>query len=150
MKKQNVVGTGLKRAGQKGFTLLEIMIVVVILGLLASFVIPNLMGNKEKADHQKAVSDITALENALDMYRLDNGRYPTEAQGLQALVKKPETAPLARHYPDEGYLRRLPQDPWGGDYSLRNPGKMNRIDIFSAGADGVPDTDDDVINGAAR
>lgn len=135
---------------QRGFTLLEIMVVIVILGLLASFIIPNLMGNKDKADRQKAVSDITALENALDMYRLDNGRYPNNQQGLAALVTKPTTPPVPRNYPEEGYLRRLPQDPWGSDYQLRNPGKVNKIDIVSAGPDGEFDTEDDIINGSAH
>lgn len=96
---------------QKGFTLLEIMVVIVILGLLASLTIPSLMGNKEKADKQKATSDIVALENALDMYKLDNGRYPNSEQGLAALSAKPEVAPIPRNYPEDGYIRRLPQDP---------------------------------------
>lgn len=94
-----------------GFTLLEIMVVIVILGLLASFIVPNLMGNKDKADRQKASSDLVALENALDMYRLDNGRYPSAEQGLNALIEKPSIPPVPAHYPEEGYLRFLPQDP---------------------------------------
>lgn len=135
------------QAKQRGFTLLEIMVVIVILGLLASFIVPNLMGNKDKADRQKAVSDIVALENALDMYRLDNGRYPNNQQGLAALIAKPTTPPLPRNYPEEGYLRRLPQDPWGNDYQLRNPGKTSKIEIVSAGQDGEFDTEDDITNG---
>ena len=78
-----------KRSKQQGFTLLEVMVVVVILGILASFVVPNLLGNKEKADQQKAITDIVALENALDMYKLDNSVYPTTDEGLEALVSKP-------------------------------------------------------------
>ncbi|WP_431223433.1 type II secretion system major pseudopilin GspG [Serratia sp. L9] len=136
------------QAKQRGFTLLEIMVVIVILGLLASFIVPNLMGNKDKADRQKAVSDIVALENALDMYRLDNGRYPNNQQGLDALIAKPTTPPIPRNYPEEGYLRRLPQDPWGSDYQLRNPGKNSKIDIVSAGQDGEFDTPDDITNGS--
>lgn len=132
---------------QRGFTLLEIMVVIVILGLLASFVIPNLMGNKDKADRQKATSDIVALENALDMYRLDNGRYPTNEQGLEALITKPTLPPIPRNYPQDGYLRRLPQDPWGNNYKLINPGKINKVDIVSAGYDGEFDTEDDITNG---
>lgn len=135
---------------QRGFTLLEIMVVIVILGLLASFVIPNLMGNKDKADRQKALSDIVALENALDMYRLDNGRYPTEEQGLEALVTKPDTLPTLRNYPEGGYVRRLPQDPWGNHYRLINPGKVNKIDIISMGNDGELGTEDDIINGTSH
>ncbi len=108
---------------QRGFTLLEIMVVIVILGVLASLVVPNLMGNKEKADRQKAVSDIVSLESALDMYKLDNNRYPSTEQGLKALVTKPTVQPEPRNYPADGYIRRLPQDPWGTDYQLLNPGQ---------------------------
>ncbi|NAS62897.1 type II secretion system protein GspG, partial [Pseudomonas syringae pv. actinidiae] len=112
---------------QRGFTLLEIMVVIVILGVLASLVVPNLMGNKEKADRQKAISDIVALESALDMYKLDNSRYPTTEQGLGALVKKPTTPPEPRSYPQDGYIRRLPQDPWGAEYQLVSPGRTVRL-----------------------
>lgn len=135
---------------QKGFTLLEIMVVIVILGLLASLTIPSLMGNKEKADKQKAASDIVALENALDMYRLDNGRYPSSEQGLAALVAKPQRPPLPRNYPEDGYIRRLPQDPWGNAYQLRNPGKHGKLDVFSIGPDGLADTEDDIGNWAEK
>jgi general secretion pathway protein G len=131
---------------QRGFTLLEIMVVIVILGILASLVVPNLMGNKEQADRQKAVSDIVALENALDMYKLDNSRYPTTEQGLEALVSKPQGEPEPRNYKDEGYIRRLPQDPWGNDYQLMSPGEHGKIDIFSMGVDGEAGTDDDIGN----
>lgn len=131
---------------QRGFTLLEIMVVIVILGILASLTIPSLMSNKDRADRQKAVSDIVALENALDMYRLDNGRYPTTEQGLTALVKKPELAPLPRDYRSDGYIRRLPDDPWGNPYQLVSPGRHGKLDIFSAGPDGLADTEDDIGN----
>ncbi|HEI8865500.1 type II secretion system major pseudopilin GspG [Serratia sp. AKBS12] len=131
---------------QRGFTLLEIMVVIVILGVLASLVVPNLMSNKERADRQKALSDIAALENALDMYKLDNNRYPTTEQGLMALVKAPTVAPLPRYYNPAGYLRRLPADPWGQPYQLMSPGEKNPIDIFSGGPDGVAGTDDDIGN----
>lgn len=99
-----------------GFTLLEVMVVIVILGVLASLVVPNLLGNKEKADRQKAISDIVALENALDMYRLDNGRYPTTEQGLEALIQQPANMADSRNYRTGGYIKRLPKDPWGNDY----------------------------------
>ncbi|WP_347291429.1 type II secretion system major pseudopilin GspG [Kluyvera georgiana] len=131
---------------QRGFTLLEIMVVIVILGILASLVVPNLMGNKEKADRQKAVSDIVALESALDMYKLDNNQYPTTEQGMAALVKKPTAAPVPRQYPDEGYIRRLPADPWGAQYQLLNPGRHMKLDIFSRGPDGEAETEDDIGN----
>lgn len=131
---------------QRGFTLLEIMVVIVILGVLASLVVPNLMGNKEKADRQKAISDLVALESALDMYKLDNHRYPSTEQGLAALVTKSDVAPEPRNYPQDGYIRRLPKDPWGGDYQLLNPGQHGQLDVFSFGPDGMPDTDDDLGN----
>mgnify|MGYP000888464421 FL=1 len=131
---------------QRGFTLLEIMVVIVILGILASLVVPNLMGNKEKADRQKAVSDITALENALDMYKLDNSLYPNTEQGLDALVTKPTSQPEPRNYRDDGYIKRLPKDPWGNDYQLVSPGEHGKIDVFSMGLDGEAGTDDDIGN----
>nr|WP_309837035.1 type II secretion system major pseudopilin GspG [Pantoea sp. SORGH_AS_0659] len=129
---------------QRGFTLLELMVVIVILGVLASLVIPSLMGNKDKADGQKAQSDLIALENALDMYRLDNGRYPTTEQGLKALVRAPTLDPLPKNYREEGYIRRLPKDPWGQDYILRSPGKNGSIDLSSSGPDGMAGTPDDI------
>ena len=134
------------QARQRGFTLLEIMVVIVILGILASIVVPNLMGNKEKADRQKAVTDIVALENALDMYKLDNSRYPTTEQGLEALVTKPSGDPEPRNYRDGGYIKRLPKDPWGNDYQLMSPGEHGKIDVFSTGLDGEAGTDDDIGN----
>ncbi|CZF84975.1 type II secretion system major pseudopilin GspG [Grimontia kaedaensis] len=121
---------------QQGFTLLEIMVVIVILGVLASLVVPNLLGNKDKADQQKAVTDISALEGALDMYRLDNSVYPTTDQGLDALVKKPSSSPEPRNYREDGYIKRLPQDPWGNEYQYLNPGEHGTVDIFTLGADG--------------
>ncbi|HCH6187598.1 TPA: type II secretion system major pseudopilin GspG [Vibrio parahaemolyticus] len=123
-----------KRSKQHGFTLLEVMVVVVILGILASFVVPNLLGNKEKADQQKAITDIVALENALDMYKLDNSVYPTTDQGLDALVTKPSN-PEPRNYRDGGYIKRLPNDPWGNAYQYLSPGDNGTIDIFTLGAD---------------
>jgi len=131
---------------QKGFTLLEIMVVIVILGVLASMVVPNLMGNKDKADIQKVKSDIIALENALDMYRLDNSVYPSTEQGLEALVKEPSGEPAPRNYREDGYIRRLPQDPWQNDYILNSPGEHGKLDILSVGMDGEEGTDDDIGN----
>lgn len=131
---------------QSGFTLLEIMVVMVILGLLASLTIPSLMSNKEKADYKKAISDITTFENALDMYKLDNGDYPSSEQGIHALVVKPTDFPLPKNYRSDGYIRRLPLDPWGNDYKIKNPGEYNRIDVFSMGPDGILNTSDDIGN----
>lgn len=124
------------RQKQSGFTLLEVMVVVVILGILASFVVPNLLGNKEKADQQKAITDIVALENALDMYKLDNGVYPTTDQGLDALVTRPTGSPEPRNYRSDGYIRRLPNDPWGNEYQYLSPGDNGNIDVFTLGSDG--------------
>lgn len=135
-----------KRQKQSGFTLLEIMVVIVILGVLASMVAPNIIGNKDKADLQKAVSDIVALENALDMYKLENNNYPSTQQGLAALVSKPSGSPEPRSYRDNGYIRRLPKDPWGNDYLMLSPGEHGPVDIFSAGPDSQPGTDDDTGN----
>ena len=129
-----------------GFTLLEVMVVIVILGLLASFVVPNLMGNQEEAARQKVVVDIQQLENALDMYRLRNSFYPTTEQGLEALVSAPTSQPVPRSYPADGFVRRLPKDPWGEDYILISPGQMGRIDVYSKGPDRVAGTDDDIGN----
>ncbi|MEE2025413.1 MULTISPECIES: type II secretion system major pseudopilin GspG [Alkalimonas] len=131
---------------QQGFSLLELMVVIVILGIIASLVVPNVMGNKEEADRQKAVVDIQQLENALDMYRLRNGFYPTSEQGLRALVEPATTEPVPRSFPEGGFIRRLPRDPWGRDYQLASPGQFGRIDVFSMGPDGIPGTDDDVGN----
>ncbi len=119
---------------QRGFTLLEVMVVIVILGVLASLVVPNLLGNKEKADQQKVVTDISALEQALDMYKLDNSVYPNTDQGLDALVSKPSSSPEPRNYRNGGYIKRLPKDPWGGnEYNYVMPGEHGAVDIFSLG-----------------
>lgn len=131
---------------EHGFTLLEIMVVIVILGLLASLTIPSLMSNKNRADQQKVLSDIAAIENALDMYKLDNGHYPLEIQGIKALVSKPTVLPVPRDYPPHGYIRRLPKDPWGNDYLMVNPGKHSQIDLYSAGPDRTMETADDIGN----
>jgi len=131
---------------QKGFTLLEIMVVIVILGVLAAMVVPNLIGNKDKADIQKVKSDIVALENSLDMYKLDNSVYPTTDQGLEALVSEPSVSPTPRNYREDGYIKRLPQDPWGNDYVLNSPGENGKVDILSIGLDGEEGTDDDIGN----
>lgn len=136
----------MKHRQQRGFTLLEIMVVIVILGILASLVVPNLMGNKEQADHQKAVSDIVALENALDMYKLDNSRYPTTDQGMNALVTKPDSDPAPRNYKEGGYIKRLPTDPWQNEYQLLSPGEHGKLDVFSMGPDGEASTEDDIGN----
>ncbi|OOZ39170.1 type II secretion system protein GspG [Solemya pervernicosa gill symbiont] len=125
---------------QHGFTLIEILVVVVILGILASVVIPKIMDEPDAAKKTKAQFDIRSLETALDRYRLDNHHYPTTDQGLDALVSKPSDSPEPRNWKSGGYIARLPQDPWGSDYQYLNPGVRNaEIDIFSYGADNQPD-----------
>ena len=131
---------------QSGFTLLEVMVVIVILGILASMVVPNLMGSQERANVQKAVSDITALETSISMYKMDNYNYPTTEQGLDALVTETDVEPLPRRFPEDGYIKRLPNDPWGNEYQLLNPGENSKIDIFSMGPDGEAGTEDDIGN----
>jgi general secretion pathway protein G len=121
---------------QKGFTLIEIMVVVVILGVLAAFIVPQILSRPDEAKMIKAQQDVVRIESALDMYRLDNGVYPTQAQGLDALVKQPSTPPVPRNYNSSGYLRRLPTDPWGNEYQYRNPGTHAAIDIYSENSDG--------------
>lgn len=131
---------------QQGFSLIEVMVVLVILGILASMVVPNIMGSRETGERQKVVSDIVALENALDMYYAQNGRFPTTEQGLDALVYEPRIEPVPRRYQEGGYIRRLPVDPWGNEYQLLSPGEHERIDIFSVGPDGQAGTEDDMGN----
>ncbi len=121
---------------QRGFTLIEIMVVVVILGILASLVVPRLISRPEEARIVKAQQDIRAVEAALQLYRLDNGFYPSQEQGLQALVTAPTSAPLPRRWSSEGYLASIPVDPWGNEYLYLNPGSHSTIDIYSLGPTG--------------
>lgn len=118
-----------------GFTLLEIMIVVVILGVLAALVVPKVMSRPDEARQVAAKQDIAALLQALKLYRLDNFRYPSTEQGLEALVNKPATDPVPPNWKGGGYLDRLPKDPWGAPYQYLNPGLHGEIDVFSFGAD---------------
>ena len=134
----------LKKA--KGFTLLEVMVVIVILGILASMVVPNLLGSQERANVQKAVQDISALETSLKMYKMDNYDYPTTEQGLEALTAESSIEPVPRRFQEDGYLQRLPNDPWGNAYQLLNPGEYGKMDVFSMGSDGEAGTDDDIGN----
>ncbi|MCG7601615.1 type II secretion system major pseudopilin GspG [Halomonas sp. McH1-25] len=121
-----------------GFTLLEIMVVIFIIGLLVAIVAPNVLSNQDDAMQQKARADLSTLEQALDMYRMDNYRYPSTRQGLLALVEAPSQEPLPKNYREEGYIRRLPSDPWGNEYQYRSPGENGSVDIYSLGADGTP------------
>ncbi|MCZ6498080.1 MAG: type II secretion system major pseudopilin GspG [Gammaproteobacteria bacterium] len=131
---------------QRGFTLIEIMVVVVIIGLLAASVAPNLIGNIDKAAVARAKGDIRSIETALNLYRLDNFRYPTTDQGLQALVTNPGEA-TARNW--KPYLNSVPSDPWSNTYQYLYPGQQREFDVFSYGADGQEggqDIDADIGN----
>ena len=121
-----------------GFTLIEVMVVVVILGILAALIVPSIMGRPDEARLTKAKQDIRVLESSLRLYRLDNFVYPSTDQGLESLVKKPSGEPEARNWKEGGYLDRLPTDPWGNDYHYLQPGEYAEVDIFSYGADGQP------------
>lgn len=122
---------------QRGFTLIEIMVVVVILGVLAALVVPQIMSRPEQAKITAARSDIKAIATALEIYKLDNHRYPTTQQGLEALVKKPTGMSSALNWNPDGYLKRLPKDPWGNPYQFLTPGREgSAYDLYSFGADG--------------
>jgi general secretion pathway protein G len=120
-----------------GFTLLEVMIVVVILGILAALVVPKIISRPDEARVIAAKQDIASFAQALKLYRLDNLRYPSTEQGLQALVQKPVALPLPPNWKTGGYIERLPKDPWGNPYQYLNPGLRGEIDVFSLGADGA-------------
>lgn len=119
---------------QRGFTLIEVLVVVAILAILAAIVVPRVMDRPDEARRVAAKADIAAIGQALKLYRLDNGAYPGTDQGLLALVQKPTTNPVPGNW-TKPYLDRLPKDPWGGDYQYLNPGVRGEIDIFSFGAD---------------
>ena len=121
---------------RRGFTLLEVMVVVVILGILAALVVPKIISRPDEARAIAARQDIASLMQALKLYRLDNQRYPTTEQGLQALVARPASAPA--NWKTGGYVERLPKDPWGNPYQYLNPGVRGELDVFSIGADGAP------------
>lgn len=126
---------------QHGFTLLEIMVVVVIIGILAALVMPKIISRPDEARVIAAKQDIASLLQALKLYRLDNQRYPKTEQGLQALVTQPSTAPIPPNWKVGGYIERLPRDSWGNPYQYLNPGVHGEIDVFSYGADGAPGGD---------
>ena len=123
---------------QRGFTLIEIMVVVVIIGLLAAVIVPQLMGNVDQARVAKARQDIQAIETALTMFRLDNSKYPATDQGLKSLIQQP-TDPSIRNWRPGGYVKKPSRDPWGNDYQYVYPGTHGtEYDLFSLGADGQP------------
>ena len=136
-----------KNSRIQGFTLIEIMVVVVIMGILAALVVPKLMGRTDDARIIAARQDIATVMQALKLYRLDNLRYPTTEQGLQALIAKPTTGPAANGWKAGGYIDKLPKDPWGNPYQYLSPGIKGEGDVLSLGADGQPggaDNDADI------
>ena len=129
-----------------GFSLLELMVVVVILSILALVIVPRVINRPDQARVVRVQTDLAALESAVNLYKLDNFRYPTTEQGLEALVTRPSGEPAPANWSDGGYIERLPKDPWGNDYQYLSPGVHGEFDIFTFGADGTrggdgPDAD---------
>ncbi|MGG4606179.1 type II secretion system major pseudopilin GspG [Paenalcaligenes sp. Me131] len=122
------------QASQRGFSLIEIMVVIVIMGIMAALVVPNLLSRPDQARVVAAKQDIAGIMQALKLYRLDNGFYPSAQQGLQALQQKPSAPPTPQNW--QRYLDKVPTDPWGNAYQYLNPGVSNDVDVFSFGADG--------------
>lgn len=125
-----------KHTHHAGFTLIEVMVVVVILGILAAIVVPRVLDRPDQARITKAKQDMRMLESALSLYKLDNFVFPSTDQGLEALVEKPGTPPEPRNWKEGGYIDRLPEDPWGQEYQYLTPGSHGAVDIFTLGADG--------------
>ncbi len=123
---------------QRGFTLIEIMVVIVIIGVLAALIVPKVMSRPDEARATAARTDIASIVQSLNLYKLDSHRYPTTEQGLQALVKKPTISPVPENWKGNGYLERVPKDPWGHPYRYLQPGLHGDIDVMSLGADGEP------------
>jgi len=136
------LGSGMAHASvrlvfsRSGFTLIEIMVVIIILGILVGLIVPRLMEKPEKARVVKAQMQIESISAALKEYKLDSGDYPTTEQGLEALVEKPSIGKIPKKYPDKGYLPKIPKDPWGNDYVYISPGEHGDFDLISYGADG--------------
>ena len=132
-----------QKRGARGFTLIELMVVIVILGILAGLIIPRIMGRPDEARRAKARIQIESLETALKLYRLDNGSYPTTEQGLQALVESPSAGQQAKNWRQGGYLERnkVPKDPWDKEFVYLSPGAHGDFDLSSLGADGEPGGD---------
>lgn len=127
----------MRRRRARGFTLVELMVVIVIIGLLATVVMINVMPSQDRAMSEKARADVSVLEQALETYRLENLAYPATEQGLQALLRAPAGLARPERYRQGGYVRRLPEDPWGNAYQYRRPGRNGAFDVYSLGADGA-------------
>lgn len=125
-------------AAEAGFTLVEMIVVLAIIAVIAALIVPNVIGRPDEARVTVAGADLRTVSAALKMYRLDNGDYPTTAQGLGALVERPTSAPLPRVWPSEGYLSELPRDPWDRPYAYRSPGPNGGFELLSLGKDGKP------------
>ena len=121
---------------EAGFTLIEIMVVIAIIGILATMIVPKIMGRPDEARATAAKQDVGTIVQALKLYRLDIGRYPSSEQGLKALVQRPTLEPVPQNWKTGGYLDSLPKDPWGNLYQYGNPGAHGEIDVYSYGADG--------------
>jgi len=135
---QNAANRSIRQRLARGFTLIEIMVVVVIMGILASLVVPKLIARTGESKVAAAKVDMATIMQALKLYRLDNQRYPTTEQGLHALVEKPTAGPAANGWKAGGYLEKMPKDPWGNPYQYLSPGLKGEVDIISLGADGQP------------
>jgi general secretion pathway protein G len=126
----------MKTAFTRGFTLIEVMVVMLILGVLAALIVPNVLGRGEEAKVMAAKQDVATLVQALKLYKLDNQGFPSQQQGLAALTTKPNAEPLPSNWKTGGYIERLPKDPWGNDYQYAKPGLKGEVDVYSFGADG--------------
>ena len=138
--KKSMGFTGVVNRARKdaGFTLIEIMVVIAIIGILATLIVPKIMGRPDEARATAAKHDVGTLVQAFKLYRLDIGRYPTTEQGVKALVEKPTSEPVPQNWKAGGYLDSIPKDPWGNPYQYANPGTRSEIDVYSFGADGKP------------
>ncbi len=125
------------RPREAGFSLLELMVVVVIMSILALVILPRIIDRPDQARIARVQSDLATISSALKLYRLDNFRYPTTEQGLKALVSRPSSEPIPRNWAKNGYIDRLPKDPWGGEYQYLSPGVHGEFDVFTLGADGI-------------
>lgn len=132
-----------KRNTSRGFTLIEIMVVMVILGLLVAIVAPNIMGRSDQAKVTIAETQLKNIQSALDLYRLDNSHYPSTQQGLEALVSKPSGSPEPKNWNPDGYLKSVPEDPWSSEFQYVSPGTEGPYDLYSYGSDGQEGGDGD-------
>lgn len=141
-----------KRDAESGVTLIEMMVVLVIIAIVAALIVPNVIGRPDEARVTVARTDIRTIASSLEMYRLDNRRYPATNQGLMALVTRPVSPPVPQNWPAGGYLSQLPVDPWGNAYVYRSPGDGAPYELMSLGADGQPGgegVDADIVHGAS-